>query len=96
VQQEARHRILRTFVTRKLIDANDAKDMASTAHGGGFSVDASVCIDAHDRAGLERLLRYCATARGRLLRWNDYTSAERMSSITVPNHNQVASSMTYY
>jgi hypothetical protein len=26
----------------------------------GFSVDTSVCIDAQDRAGLERLLRYCA------------------------------------
>ena len=27
---------------------------------GGFSVDTSVCIAAQDRAGLERLLRYCA------------------------------------
>ena len=26
----------------------------------GFPVDAGVCIEAHDRAGLERLLRYCA------------------------------------
>lgn len=26
----------------------------------GFSVDTSVCITAQDRAGLERLLRYCA------------------------------------
>jgi hypothetical protein len=26
----------------------------------GFSVDAGVCIRAHDRAALERLLRYCA------------------------------------
>jgi hypothetical protein len=26
----------------------------------GFSVDAGVCTEAHDRAGLERLLRYCA------------------------------------
>ena len=26
----------------------------------GFSVDAGVCIGAHDRAALERLLRYCA------------------------------------
>ena len=26
----------------------------------GFSVDAGVCIEAHDRAALERLLRYCA------------------------------------
>ena len=27
---------------------------------GGFSLDASVCIAGDDRAGLERLLRYCA------------------------------------
>ena len=26
----------------------------------GFSVDAGVCIEAHERAALERLLRYCA------------------------------------
>ena len=26
----------------------------------GFSVDAGVCIEADDRAALERLLRYCA------------------------------------
>ena len=29
-------------------------------HGGGFSLDASVRIEATDRAGLERLIRYCA------------------------------------
>ncbi len=29
-------------------------------HGGGFSVDAEVRIEAHERDGLERLLRYCA------------------------------------
>jgi len=34
--------------------------MAAYAHGGGFSVDAGVRIEAPDRAGLERLLRYCA------------------------------------
>jgi hypothetical protein len=28
--------------------------------GGGFSLDASVRIEADDRKGLERLLRYCA------------------------------------
>jgi len=33
---------------------------ASSQHGGGFSVDAGVRIEATDRAGLERLLRYCA------------------------------------
>jgi len=39
---------------------DDAKDMAAYAHGGGFSVDAGVRIEAPDRAGLVRLLRYCA------------------------------------
>ena len=29
-------------------------------HGGGFSLDAGVRIGAHNRSGLERLLRYCA------------------------------------
>jgi len=29
-------------------------------HGGGFSLDGSVRIEATDRAGLERLIRYCA------------------------------------
>ena len=34
--------------------------MGQWGSGGGFSVDASVRIEADDRAGLERLLRYCA------------------------------------
>ena len=34
--------------------------MIGWEHGGGFSLDASVCIGGTDRAGLERLLRYCA------------------------------------
>ncbi len=34
--------------------------MAGWDHGGGFSLDASVRIGGPDRAGLERLLRYCA------------------------------------
>jgi len=29
-------------------------------HGGGFSLDATVRIEAKGRRGLERLLRYCA------------------------------------
>jgi hypothetical protein len=34
--------------------------MLSWDHGGGFSLDASVRIEATDRDGLERLIRYCA------------------------------------
>jgi len=64
VQANVRKRILRAFVARGHIEACDAKDMAeraaSSGDGGGFSVDAGVRIEAADRAGLERLLRYCA------------------------------------
>jgi len=38
---------------------DDAKEMLAYQHSG-FSVDAGVCIEAHDRAALERQLRYCA------------------------------------
>jgi hypothetical protein len=30
------------------------------SENSGFSLDAAVRVAAHDRAGLERLLRYCA------------------------------------
>jgi Putative transposase len=42
VQQTVRRRLLRAFVKRGYIDSADAKTMQSYAHGGGFSVDASV------------------------------------------------------
>jgi len=59
VQATLRSRILRAFVGRGLLESFDAKDMLGYQHSG-FSVDAGVCIEAHDRAALERLLRYCA------------------------------------
>ena len=37
----------------------EAIEMLAYRHSG-FSVDTSVCMAAHDRADLERLLRYCA------------------------------------
>jgi hypothetical protein len=42
-----------------LLESFEAKEMLGYKHSG-FSVDTSVRIEAHDRAGLERLLRYCA------------------------------------
>jgi hypothetical protein len=60
VQAQVRRRVLRTFVRRGLIEKCDAEEMAGWDHGGGFSVDAAVRIEGNDRAGLERLLRYCA------------------------------------
>ena len=60
VQTQVRQRILRAFVRRGLIDKCDGDEMMGWEHGGGFSLDASVYIQGTDRAGLERLLRYCA------------------------------------
>lgn len=60
VQTQIRRRILRAFVRRGLLEKEDRKEMEQWDHGGGFSLDASVRIEAHDRSGLERLLRYCA------------------------------------
>ena len=37
-----------------------ARVMAESEHGGGFPVDAQVRIEAHERDGLGRLLRYSA------------------------------------
>ena len=58
-RRDLRRRILRAFVGRGLIERCDAKEMLAYKHSG-FSVDAGVCIEAQDRAGLERLLRFCA------------------------------------
>jgi len=60
VETQVRQRLLRLFVRRGLLPEEDARAMAQWAHGGGFSVDGSVRIEAADRAGRERLLRYCA------------------------------------
>ena len=34
--------------------------MPAQKHEGGFSLNATIRIEADDRSGLERLLRYCA------------------------------------
>jgi len=60
VQAAVRRQLLRAALRRGLLSADDAHVMAKWEHGGGFSVDAKVHIEAHERDGLERLLRYCA------------------------------------
>ncbi len=59
IEQQVRRRVLRWFSRHGLLDPDDVRDMLTWANSG-FSLDASVCIAGHDRAGLERLLRYCA------------------------------------
>ncbi len=59
IEQQVRRRVLRWFSRHGLLDPDDARDMLACANSG-FSLDASVCIAGPDRAGLERILRYCA------------------------------------
>ena len=60
LQHTVRHRVLRYFHRHGLLERHVTDDMLTWQASGGFSVDASVHIAARDRAGLERLLRYCA------------------------------------
>jgi len=53
-------RVLRWFARRGLLDPSTVADMRTWQGTGGFSVDGSVRIEGEDRAGLERLVRYCA------------------------------------
>jgi hypothetical protein len=59
IAEQVRHRVLRWLARSGLLAADDARDMLGWDNGG-FSLDASVGIAGQDRAGLERLLRYCA------------------------------------
>jgi Putative transposase len=59
VQATLRRRILRALVGRGLLESFQAKEMLGYQHSG-FSVDTSVRIEAHDRAGVARLSRYYA------------------------------------
>jgi hypothetical protein len=53
-------RVLRWFARRGLLDPSAAADMRAWRGSGAYSVDGSVRIEGEDRAGLERLIRYCA------------------------------------
>jgi hypothetical protein len=59
IAEQVRVRVLRWFARSGLIEADDVREMLAWENSG-FSLDAAVRVDAHDRAGLERLLRYCA------------------------------------
>jgi hypothetical protein len=77
LEATVQRRVLRLFARRGLLDEADTDDMLSWQGSGGFSVDASVRIEGEDRAGIERLVRYCARppfARG--------THAKRGSAYT--------------
>ncbi|MFQ5538750.1 MAG: transposase [Gemmatimonadota bacterium] len=60
LQRTVQKRVLRYFRRHDLLDASTTADMLTWQGTGGFSIDASVRIEGHDRHGLERLVRYCA------------------------------------
>ena len=59
VQEQIRKRVLRLFRRKNFLDSGIASAMLNWDNGG-FSLNANVRIEAHDRDGLERLIRYCA------------------------------------
>lgn len=59
VQEQIRKRVLRLFRKKGFLDSDAASDMLDWENGG-FSLNANVRIEAQDRGGLERLIRYCA------------------------------------
>jgi len=73
-------RILRLYVRRGILTEPEAAAMLEWRGTGGFSVDGSVRITAHDRAGLERLLRYCARPPFALHRLRHATPERPLSS----------------
>ena len=86
--QLPRPRWLCTFVQRDLLPTDEARVMAEWAHGGGFSVDASLRIEAADRAGCLRLLQYdrrkspCWIAPGHHSSWTGYVNSNPSASST--------------
>ncbi|MCJ7796826.1 MAG: transposase, partial [Thermoleophilia bacterium] len=60
LERTVQHRVLRAFRGRGLLEQDVVSDMLTWQASGGFSVDASVRVEGDDRAGVERLVRYCA------------------------------------
>jgi hypothetical protein len=59
VAAQVRVRVLRWFARSGLIEPDDVHEMLAWENSG-FSLDAAVRVGAYDRAGVERLLRFCA------------------------------------
>jgi hypothetical protein len=68
IQYNIRRRLLRALTWRGVLESDVAEEMAAWDHAGGFSLDAGVRIEADDRSGLERLLRYCARPESPVIR----------------------------
>mgnify|MGYP000004326006 CR=1 FL=1 len=86
-----RRRRLRAVLRRGLLSADDAQVMAEWEHGGGFTVDAKVRIEAHARDGLERLLRYRARPAFALERRREIDPAHLVHESVKPRYREAAS-----
>ena len=60
VQAAVRQRVQGLIERRGILSSETVAEMQGWGHSGGFSVHAGVRVAAPDRAGRERLLRYCA------------------------------------
>lgn len=58
-QEAIQKRVLKYFCTRKFYDKDEMAKML-THENSGFSLDASVKVQAFEADALERLIRYCA------------------------------------
>ena len=84
VQAQVRQRVLRAGVRRGLLDQSAGAQMGGWDHGGGFAVDAAVRIAGADRAGRERLLRYCTRPPFALEHWHQHDAEHLLYRIPKP------------
>lgn len=70
-EDQIQKRVLKLFGRKKWIEKSETEAMLKWENSG-FSLNASVRVEAFDRDGLERLLRYCARPpfASENLRWN--------------------------
>ena len=59
VEKEICQKVIKFFLKKGFLEKEEAENMLAWENSG-FSLDASVLIEAEDREGLERLIRYCA------------------------------------
>lgn len=93
IQAKVRRRLLRALTRRGVLEREDVQAMGEWDHGGGFSLDASVRIEAEDRDGLERLLHYCARPVFALERLREIDSEHLVYEIVKPGPGGAVSLM---
>ncbi|QLH52626.1 MAG: transposase [Candidatus Accumulibacter cognatus] len=78
IPAKVRVRLLRALARRELLEREDVQAMGAWEHGGGFSLDARVRVEADDRRGLEPLLRYCTRPAFALERLREIAHGHRV------------------